>query len=175
MYTNFERHSSKIREKRTNLTMKGKEKSKRSKNTHRRKGKSGKRERTHPSRSVQHPSLSRSMEYFQSLFFSFRGNTPPSLSPAYRTPIDKTRIGVLVREVSSDRVGIRPRGKANVRKRGRENRTFRARALLYPLPPRRRVRFVSLQSRLAPRAGSMRFITSLLSDNFFPLPKTDQR
>lgn len=108
-------------------------------------------------------------------FFSFRGNTPLSLSPAYRTPIDKTRIGVLVREVSSDRVGIRPRGKANVRKRGRENRTFRARALLYPLPPRRRVRFVSLQSRLAPRAGSMRFITSLLSDNFFPLPKTDQR
>lgn len=107
-------------------------------------------------------------------FFSLFGETP-SLSPAYRTPIDKTRIGVLVREVSSDRVGIRPRGKANVRKRGRENRTFRARALLYPLPPRRRVRFVSLQSRLAPRAGSMRFITSLLSDNFFPLPKTDQR
>lgn len=105
-------------------------------------------------------------------FFSLFGETPHPPSPPR---IDKTRIGVLVREVSSDRVGIRPRGKANVRKRGRENRTFRARALLYPLPPRRRVRFVSLQSRLAPRAGSMRFITSLLSDNFFPLPKTDQR
>lgn len=95
-------------------------------------------------------------------FFFFSGKHPflfPSTpSPTYRTPIDKTRIGVLVRErVSSDRVGIRPRGKANIRKRGRENRTFRARALLYPLPPRRRVRFVSLQSRLAPRAGSMRF------------------
>lgn len=102
-----------------------------------------------------------------SLFF---GETPPSPPPPtpYRTPIDKTRIGgVLVREVSSDRVGIRPRGKANVRKRGRENRTFRARALLYPLPPRRRVRFVSLQSRLAPRAGSMRFIASLRYFVFF--------
>ena len=61
------------------------------------------RERAHPSRSVQRPSLSfvqwniSDPLFFLSLFFSGKHPRPPL--HVRRTPIDKTRIGVLVREV----------------------------------------------------------------------------
>lgn len=59
------------------------------------------RERAHPSRSAPFTFV-RSMEYFRSPFFFslfFSGKHPRPPLHVRRTPIDKTRIGVLVREV----------------------------------------------------------------------------